>query len=408
MSGISLYDYQLDAVGRMKNGCILCGGVGSGKSRTSLAYYYQEQGGKLGTKSYVDMQHPRDLYIITTARKRDTKEWEGELVPFLLTTNPDVAYYKNKVVVDSWNNIGKYKDVYGAFFIFDEQRVVGSGAWVKAFLNIARKNKWILLSATPGDTWSDYIPVFVANGFYKNKTEFTREHIVYRWINKTYPKIDHYVDTGKLIRHRNDILVTMDFNRVTVAHHEDVFCSYDISKYKDASKNRWDPYKDEPIINAAGLCYVWRKIVNTDESRQVALLELFEKHPKMIVFYNFDYELDILREVFSNAGCEVGEWNGHVHGAVPTASKWVYLVQYTAGAEGWNCITTDTIVFYSQNYSYKVMQQAAGRIDRLNTKFVDLYYYHLKSRSGIDLAISRALSQKKNFNEGKYAGDRFA
>lgn len=408
MSGISLYDYQLDAVWRMKNGCILCGGVGSGKSRTSLAYYYQEQGGKLGTKAYVDMQNPRDLYIITTARKRDTKEWEGELVPFLLSTNPDVAYYKNKVVVDSWNNIGKYKDVYGAFFIFDEQRVVGSGAWVKAFLNIARKNKWILLSATPGDTWSDYIPVFVANGFYKNKTEFTREHIVYRWINKTYPKIDHYVDAGRLIRHRNDILVTMDFNRVTVAHHEDVFCSYDISKYKDASKNRWDPFKDEPIINAAGLCYVWRKIVNTDESRQVALLELFEKHPKMIVFYNFDYELDILREVFSNAGCEVGEWNGHVHGAVPTASKWVYLVQYTAGAEGWNCITTDTIVFYSQNYSYKVMQQAAGRIDRLNTKFVDLYYYHLKSRSGIDLAISRALSQKKNFNEGKYAGDRFA
>lgn len=408
MSGISLYDYQLDAVKRMKNGCILCGGVGSGKSRTSLAYYYQEQGGKLGTKSYVDMQNPRDLYIITTARKRDTKEWEGELVPFLLTTNPDVAYYKNKVVVDSWNNIGKYKDVYGAFFIFDEQRVVGSGAWVKAFLNIARKNKWILLSATPGDTWSDYIPVFVANGFYKNKTEFTREHIVYRWINKTYPKIDHYVNTGQLIRYRNDILVTMDFNRVTVAHHEDVFCSYDIAKYKDASKNRWDPFKDEPIINAAGLCYVWRKIVNTDESRQVALLELFEKHPKMIVFYNFDYELDILREVFSNAGCEVGEWNGHVHGAVPTTSKWVYLVQYTAGAEGWNCIATDTIVFYSQNYSYKVMQQAAGRIDRLNTKFIDLYYYHLKSRSGIDLAISRALSQKKNFNEGKYAGDRFA
>lgn len=408
MSGINLYDYQLDAVGRMKNGCILCGGVGSGKSRTSLAYYYQEQGGKLGTKAYVDMQDPRDLYIITTARKRDTKEWEGELVPFLLTTNPDVAYYKNKVVVDSWNNIGKYKDVYGAFFIFDEQRVVGSGAWVKAFLNIARKNKWILLSATPGDTWSDYIPVFVANGFYKNKTEFTREHIVYRWINKTYPKIDHYVDTGRLIRHRNDILVTMDFNRVTVAHHEDVFCSYDISKYKDASKNRWDPFKDEPIINAAGLCYVWRKIVNTDESRQVALLELFEKHPKMIVFYNFDYELDILREVFSNVGCVVGEWNGHLHQPVPTSKQWVYLVQYTAGAEGWNCITTDTIVFYSQNYSYKVMQQAAGRIDRLNTKFIDLYYYHLKSRSGIDLAISRALSQKKNFNESKYAGDRFA
>lgn len=407
MSGISLYDYQLDAVRRMKNGCILCGGVGSGKSRTALAYYYQEQGGKLDTRNYIDMKNPRDLYIITTARKRDTKEWEGELVPFLLSTNPDVAYYKNKVVVDSWNNIGKYKDVYGAFFIFDEQRVVGSGAWVKAFLNIARKNKWILLSATPGDSWSDYIPVFVANGFYKNKTEFAREHIVYSRFTK-YPKVDHFINTGKLIRHCNDILVTMDFNRPTVSHHEDVFCNYDISKYKETSKTRWDPFKNEPIINAAGLCYVWRKIVNTDESRQVALLELFEKHPKMIIFYNFNYELDILREVFGNLECKVGEWNGQLHQPVPTGKSWVYLVQYTAGAEGWNCITTDTIVFYSQNYSYKVMQQAAGRIDRLNTKYIDLYYYHLKSRSGIDLAISRALSQKRNFNEGKYAGDRFS
>ena len=407
MSGISLYDYQLDAVRRMKNGCILCGGVGSGKSRTALAYYYQEQGGKLDTKNYVNMQNPRDLYIITTARKRDTKEWEGELVPFLLSTNPDVAYYKNKVVVDSWNNICKYKDVYGAFFIFDEQRVVGSGAWVKAFLNIARKNKWILLSATPGDTWSDYIPVFVANGFYKNKTAFIREHIVYSRFTK-YPKIDHFINTGKLIRYRNDILVTMDFERPTVSHHEDIFCRYDIAKYKDASKLRWDPFKNEPITNAAGLCYVWRKIVNTDDSRQVALLELFEKHPRMIIFYNFNYELDILREVFGNLECEMGEWNGQVHQPVPSSRQWVYLVQYAAGAEGWNCITTDTIVFYSQNYSYKVMQQAAGRIDRLNTKYIDLYYYHLKSRSGIDLAISRALSQKRNFNEGKYAGDRFS
>ena len=407
MSGISLYDYQLDAVRRMKNGCILCGGVGSGKSRTALAYYYQEQGGKLDTKNYVNMQNPRDLYIITTARKRDTKEWEGELVPFLLSTNPDVAYYKNKVVVDSWNNICKYKDVYGAFFIFDEQRVVGSGAWVKAFLNIARKNKWILLSATPGDTWSDYIPVFVANGFYKNKTAFIREHIVYSRFTK-YPKIDHFINTGKLIRYRNDILVTMDFERPTVSHHEDIFCRYDIAKYKDASKQGWDPFKNEPITNAAGLCYVWRKIVNTDDSRQVALLELFEKHPRMIIFYNFNYELDILREVFGNLECEMGEWNGQVHQPVPSSRQWVYLVQYAAGAEGWNCITTDTIVFYSQNYSYKVMQQAAGRIDRLNTKYIDLYYYHLKSRSGIDLAISRALSQKRNFNEGKYTGDRFS
>ena len=407
MSGISLYDYQLDAVNRMKNGCILCGGVGSGKSRTALAYYYKEQGGKIGTNRYIPMQNPRDLYIITTARKRDTKEWQEEFGIFRISDNPDCNFYRNKVVVDSWNNIKKYKDVYGAFFIFDEQRVVGSGAWVKAFLNITRKNDWILLSATPGDTWQDYIPVFVANGFYKNKTEFCREHIVYSRFTK-YPKVDHYINTGRLIRLRNDILVDMDFHRNTIAHHEDIYCGYDVSMYKDVTKLRWNPYTNQPIANAADLCRTWRKIVNSDESRQITLLELFEKHPKMIVFYNFDYELDILRGLYYGENVQIAEWNGHRHEPIPGGSKWIYLVNYTAGAEGWNCVTTDTIVFYSQNYSYKIMQQAAGRIDRLNTRFVDLYYYHFKSRSGIDLAISRALSQKRNFNEGKYVGDRFA
>lgn len=404
MARIGLYDYQLDAISRMKNGCILCGGVGSGKSRTSLAYYFKEQGGCVDP--YRPMKNPKDLYIITTARKRDTLEWEGELTPFLMSKNPGVSFYKNKIVIDSWNNIKKYKEVYGAFFIFDEQRVVGSGAWVKSFLDIARKNAWILLSATPGDTWSDYIPVFVANGFYKNKTEFTREHVVFSRFTK-YPKIDRYLGTGKLIRLRNSILVDMDFKRQTVSHHEDIYVKYDVDKYKATGKNRWDPFKNEPIRDASGLCYVWRRIVNEDESRQVALLELFEKHPKMIIFYNFNYELDILKEVFDGLrGVEVAEWNGHRHAPIPTSRSWVYLVQYTAGAEGWNCITTDTIVFFSQNYSYKIMQQSAGRIDRLNTPFTDLYYYHLKSRSGIDLAISRALHEKRNFNERKYVEGR--
>lgn len=400
-----LYSYQMDAVRKMKNGCVLCGGVGSGKSRTGLYYYFKEQGGSID-QDYIPMKNPKDLYIITTARKRDTLEWEGELTPFHLSTNTKVSQYKNKVVIDSWNNIKKYKEVYGAFFIFDEQRVVGSGAWVKAFLDISRKNNWILLSATPGDTWADYIPVFVANRFYKNKTEFIREHVVYSRFTK-YPKIDRYLNTGRLIRLRNSILVDMDFKRQTVSHHEDVYVKYDIDKYKAAGKNRWDPFKNEPIRDASGLCYVWRRIVNEDESRQVALLELFEKHPKMIIFYNFNYELDILKEVFDGIqGVSIAEWNGHKHQPIPRSKTWVYLVQYTAGAEGWNCITTDTIVFFSQNYSYKIMQQAAGRIDRLNTPYTDLYYYHLKTRSGIDLAISRALKEKRNFNERKYVEGR--
>ena len=401
MSGISLFDYQLDAVSRMRNGCILCGGVGSGKSRTSLAYYYKEQGGVLGTKNYVRMKNPKDLYIITTARKRDTLEWEGELSYFLLSTNPKVNGYKNKVIVDSWNNIQKYKNVTDSFFIFDEQRVVGSGVWVKSFLKITKSNDWILLSATPGDTWQDYIPVFIANGFYRNRTEFCNEHIIYSRFSK-FPKIDRYINTGRLIRLRDRILVDMDFKRETIAHHEDIIVQYDISKYKETMRNRWDPYNNEPITNASGLCYILRKIVNSDESRQIALMDILESRPRVIVFYNFDYELDILKGLHHGKDVQIAEWNGHSHQPIPTSKSWVYLVQYNAGCEGWNCIKTDTIVFYSQNYSYKIMAQAAGRIDRLNTPYTDLYYYHLKSRSGIDLAISKALKDKKKFNETRW------
>lgn len=408
MSWLNLRNYQLDAIENLENGKILCGGEGSGKSRTSIGYYYKEQDGDLYSEEYVPMNDPpQDLYIITTARKRDTKEWEGELTPFLLSTNPEINLYENKVVVDSWNNIAKYKEVKNAFFIFDEQRVVGSGAWVKAFLKIAKANNWILLSATPGDTWMDYVPVFIANGFFKNKTDFTSNHVIYSRVVTNFPKIDGYYNTGRLIRLRNKILVDMDFKRKTIAKHEDVFVDYDILTYKAAGRDRWDPYKNEPILNAGGLCYVWRKIVNSDISRQTALMELFEKHPKMIIFYNFDYELDILKNLFEETPVDVAEWNGHKHQEIPDSDSWVYLVQYNAGAEGWNCIKTDTIVFFSENYSYKVMQQAAGRIDRLNTPFTELYYYHLKSKSGIDLAIARALKEKKKFNETKFAGKNF-
>lgn len=398
--GVGLYDYQLKAISQIRNGCILCGGVGTGKSRTALGYYFKENGGGIG-EDYIPMNNPKDLYIITTARKRDTLEWEGDLVPFLLSTDKEQSYYDNKIIIDSWNNIKKYSSVKGAFFIFDEQRLVGNGVWVQSFYKIAKNNEWILLSATPGDTWSDYIPVFIANGFYRNKTEFAREHIVYNPFVK-FQKIQRYLNTGRLIRLRNRILVDMEFDRKTISHHEDIYASYDIQKFKDTMKRRWNPYENKPIKQASGLCYVLRRIVNTDESRQVALLELMEKHSKAIIFYNFDYERDILLNLYYGDDVEIAEWSGHAHQPVPEGDKWVYLVQYTAGNEGWNCITTDTIIFYSQNYSYKVLKQACGRIDRLNTPYKDLYYYHIKSRSGIDLAISKALSRKKKFNEGKY------
>lgn len=394
--GISLYDHQRAAIKKLKPGSILCGGVGSGKSRTALYYYFSRIcNGRIQVngdgRQYAAMANPRKLYIITTARKRDTYEWEEEMAPFLITA-----------VVDSWNNIKKYTDVTGAFFIFDEQRVVGTGAWVKAFWKITKNNLWILLSATPGDTWLDYAPVFIANGFYRNITEFRRRHCVYNQYSK-YPKVDRYIDEDVLIRHRNEVLVYMKFRRKTVSHTERILAEYDAITYKTIMKDRWNPFENKPIKNASELCYLLRKIVNSDPTRAEAMVKLSEEHQKMIVFYNFDYELEILKSIAYPHNAIVAEWNGHKHEPIPNCNAWVYLVQYNAGAEGWNCVETDTMVFYSQNYSYKMLAQASGRIDRLNTPYENLYYYHLRSTSSIDIAIYQALRKKKKFNEHKFA-----
>ena len=85
-----------------------------------------------------------------------------------------------------------------------------------------------------------------------------------------------------------------------------------------------------PIETASELCYALRRVVNSDESRMVKLLEILEDHPKAIIFYNFDYELDILKRIGYSEGTQIAEWNGHKHQEIPTGDKWVYLVQYTA------------------------------------------------------------------------------
>lgn len=384
---VSLFSYQKEAIEKIHSGCILSASVGTGKSITALAYYYiKECKGALGVDGQLSApKEPKDLYIITTARKRDTLEWNEECNRFDIRSE-----------INSWNNIHKYKEVTNSFFIFDEQRLVGAGAWVKSFLKICKRNRWILLSATPGDTWTDYIPVFVANGFYKNRTEFLSMHAVYNQYCK-FPKIDRFVDVGRLESYRRQITVLMECERKTVHHRITLLASYDLKLYKRVSVDRWDPYLNKPIQEIAGACYLMRKVANSDPSRLTIIRELMVKHPRIIIFYNYDFELELLRTL--NASIEVKEWNGHKHEPVPSTDRWLYLVQYMAGAEAWNCISTDTIVFFSQNYSYKLMTQAAGRIDRLNTPYKDLYYYHICSSASIDVAIANSLKNKKNFNE---------
>lgn len=385
---MELMPHQKKAVDQLSNGKILYGGVGTGKSLTALAYYLK-------------VESPKDIYIITTAKKRDSLEWERDAAK--LGIGPRVgATVAGRLIIDSWNNIGKYIGIEDAFFIFDEQRLVGSGAWVKSFLKIAKSNAWILLTATPGDTWLDYIPVFVANGLYKNATQFKREHVIYAHY-VSFPKVLRYIGEGTLEKYRNMLLVEMPYIKHTTRNIQNVLVNYDIDKYNKIVKDRWNIYEERPIKDVSELFRVMRKLVNSDQSRVDALTDLLEKHPKIIVFYNFDYELEILRTF--HWVTKVAEWNGHKKEPIPDNDSWIYLVQYVAGAEGWNCIETDCMVFWSLSYSWKNFEQAQGRIDRLNSPFTELYYYTFTSNSQIDKAVKKALGDKKIFNEGQFFSD---
>lgn len=392
---VNLYDHQKSAIEKLKPGSILVGGVGSGKTLTALVYFFEKIcDGKImqnGHNDYSPMRLKKDLYVITTAKKRDSLDWVKEASHISLKIK----------MVDSWNNIAKYASIKDAFFIFDEQRVVGAGAWVKSFLKITKNNQWILLSATPADTWMDLIPVFVANGFYKNRSDFLRRHVVYSRFSK-FPKVERYLEIPKLIRLRDSVMINMHFRRNTVSHEIKIICDFDKEKQKRLMVDRWDIYHDVPIRDVSQLCYLLRRLVNSDKDRLIKLNELLGTHKKIIVFYNFDYELDLLRNFAKELKIQYSEWNGHKHEDISQSNSWLYFIQYMAGAEGWNCIETNCIVFFSQNYSYRIMTQAAGRIDRLDTPFTDLYYYVFISNSIIDLAIDRALKNKQRFNENRF------
>lgn len=374
---VTFKDYQKRAINQMHNGCILCGGVGAGKSLTSLGY--------------IDKVYPSGtVYIITPARKRNTGEWFDDI------RKNDMD--ETRFVVDSWNNLSKYKDVKDAFFLFDEQKVSGKGTWAKSLIRIAKSNQWILLSATPGDTYDDYATVLIANGFVRNRTTWYDEYCV----TKSQPFF-HIVD------HKNKDVIDMMIRRIFIKmdYQSDKkriervipIQARSAGEEKEILMTHKAPGAQMPFTTfAAAIAYVRMNCYDKSKKTE-ALRKIIEKHKKIIVFYNFLSEKLEIERAAIDANVTINFYNGQRHDPIPDTDEWVYGVQYNSGAEAWNCITTNAMVFYSPNYSYKTMEQAHGRIDRVNSPYECLYYYMLLNELNIDNKVMNALSSKKDFNE---------
>ena len=194
----------------------------------------------------------------------------------------------------------------------------------------------------------------------------------------------------------------MHFERKTKRHRQFIPSNYDTNLYEKVMRDRWNVFEDKPIENGSEFLQLLRKIVAMDEDRIFNAKFLMDIHDRLIIFYNYNYERDVLIQIAKDLGKQYWEWNGHAHQEVPNKEKWLYIVQYTAGAEGWNCISTNVILFYSMNYSFKIVEQAEGRIDRLNTSYNDLEYYFLTSESQIEKDIFKAVQTKQKFNESAW------
>lgn len=392
--------HQRDAIRKISNGNVVVGATGSGKSLVGLVYYYTN----ILEGSVEPFRKPTksvSLYIITTATKRDSLDWNSECAEFALSTNQEASVNGIKVVIDSWNNIKKYKDIRGGFFLFDEQKTTGYKRWSKIFIRIAKNNRWILITATPSDRWMDLLSVFIANGFYKNKRDFVNQHVTYNPYVK-YPSITGYRNVNKLRILKKRIFVIIDYQSPSIIENKVISVDYDVDALTQIEKTEWNPFTDSPIINLSEFASVLRRSLNSHPSRINEAIRIRNTVKKLIVFYNFNFELEILKHGYS--GIKIGELNGHRHDALPVGSDWVYLVQYNSGNEAWECFTTNHMLFYSLNYSFRIMTQAKGRINRLTSGFNYMYYYYLVSNHWLDKGIQKALNKKRDFNNKEILG----
>lgn len=394
-----LYEYQKKVIDKADSSWLFALGTGTGKTILSIHHYLKHYNGE-------------SLLIIAPAQKVLEGGWDREVQRVANFYNIQIQYdvMSYGVLAKKWN---LYK---GWFVIFDECHYVKNPTSQrgKAALNLTRiSTNFSLLSATPSSNgWADTINYMLMFNFYRNKTQFIKEHAIHEtkfFGQKQIKVIADWKDQDKLKMLYQSISTKLskdDCLDLPPLIFEDVY--FKVSKeYEIIRKKRVLETENGPIAydTVMKLQHGLRFYANQKDKLSYTEMLAESTNENIVIFYYYQQEKDDLVKVLAK-NKKIYEVSGKVN-HLPSRDQWdelkntVTLVQYQAGAAGIELQYCNLVIFYTPTFSFQDYDQALGRAYRNGqTKKVTVYRYITKK--SVEEHVYRSLAEKKDFTESLF------
>lgn len=141
-----------------------------------------------------------------------------------------------------------------------------------------------------------------------------------------------------------------------------------------------------------------RQLCNSKDKQQAFIDLINSINDRVVVFYNFDSELDTLKTLVKDR--PIAEVNGHTNTEqiYHDNDNCVLFVQYQAGARGLNLQDGNKIIYYSLTLSSDLFEQSKKRIHRIGTKY-PCFYWILQTKDSVEESIYKSLNRQEDYNE---------
>lgn len=388
-----LYNFQRQLLNSIEENYIIAADTGTGKTMMAIHHYLKHNTGE-------------PLLILAPPQKIKEGGWQRELDFVASHYNIEIPYdiISYGVLSKRWK---EYKDW---FLVMDECHYVKNPTSQrgKAAINLTKQStNFLLLSATPSSNgWGDTIAYMIMFGYYKNKTQFLKEHAVYNRIdygNGPVNVVSDYRDQEKLQKLYQSFSIKLakeDCLDLPPLVFEKVHFKPS-KEYNIIKKDR--VLGEELFDNISKLQHGLRFYANQADKLKYTEMLLEGTEENVIIFYNYKQENEELKKIAKKLKKKVFEVSGSKTN-LPDKEKWtslknsVTIVQYQAGAAGIELQYANIVIFHTPTYSYQDYEQALGRAYRNGqTKKVTVYQYITKNT--IETSIYQALAAKKDFTE---------